>query len=352
MSLKKDNAEYESWLGKRCLVVKEDLEYKHEKMKLDAFTFLRATFFRWARRIESICPGLKGAPPVLSVGDTHTENFGTWRDAEGRLVWGINDLDEAAVIPYPFDLVRLAASAGLAPDLEISRRKAAEAILEGYREGLARPRPTLLDEQETWMRPLVACTDKERRKFWKEVEDYPTANPPPPAKVANGFERDLPDHASIVRFATRRKGSGGLGRPRYVAVAAWRGGRVVREAKALVPSAWDWAHGQTASKSHLIDLATGEFRSPDPFLKVENDFIFRRIAADSQKVELGKSAGAELRADLLEAMGFDLGAIHAADKRRAASIRKDLEGRASRWIHEAAAAAAASVEADHRKWKG
>ena len=28
------------------------------------------------------------APQVLSVGDLHLENFGTWRDADGRLVWG------------------------------------------------------------------------------------------------------------------------------------------------------------------------------------------------------------------------------------------------------------------------
>ena len=28
------------------------------------------------------------------------ENFGTWRDADGRLVWGVNDFDEAAVMPW------------------------------------------------------------------------------------------------------------------------------------------------------------------------------------------------------------------------------------------------------------
>jgi hypothetical protein len=26
-------------------------------------------------------------PRVLGVGDIHLENFGTWRDAEGRMVW-------------------------------------------------------------------------------------------------------------------------------------------------------------------------------------------------------------------------------------------------------------------------
>ena len=48
---------------------------------------------------------------VLAIGDLHLENFGTWRDAEGRLVWGINDFDEAWALPYTNDLIRLATSA-------------------------------------------------------------------------------------------------------------------------------------------------------------------------------------------------------------------------------------------------
>ncbi|GLR95122.1 hypothetical protein GCM10007858_27560 [Bradyrhizobium liaoningense] len=114
MTFQRDNAAFEHWLRKQCDVVEADLAHKHERMQKDAFTFLRATFFRWAQRIEKLCPKLKDAPAVLSVGDMHIENYGTWRDAEGRLVWGINDFDEAAVIPYPFDLVRLATSARLA----------------------------------------------------------------------------------------------------------------------------------------------------------------------------------------------------------------------------------------------
>lgn len=161
MTFQRDNAAFEHWLRKQCDVVEADLAYKHERMQKDAFTFLRATFFRWARRIEKLCPKLKDAPAVLSVGDTHIENYGTWRDAEGRLVWGINDFDEAAIIPYPFDLVRLATSARLAPKARSAHRNAAAAILEGYREGLATPRPSLLDEEESWMRPFVACSDEE-----------------------------------------------------------------------------------------------------------------------------------------------------------------------------------------------
>jgi uncharacterized protein (DUF2252 family) len=81
VSFKKENKAFENWLRRRCKVVEGDLAYKHKRMS--AFVFLRATYFRWAKRIETICPELKNAPRVLCVGDIHTENFGTWRDAQG-----------------------------------------------------------------------------------------------------------------------------------------------------------------------------------------------------------------------------------------------------------------------------
>jgi Uncharacterized protein conserved in bacteria (DUF2252) len=345
MSFDGDNRAFEQWLASQCDVEKAGLRRKHKRMTKDPFTFLRATFFRWAGRIEAICPALTGAPAVLSVGDTHIENFGTWRDAEGRLVWGINDFDEAAVIPYPFDLVRLAASARLAPGRTIAMRDAAAAILAGYRLGLEEPRPTLLDEQETWMRPLVACTDADRARFWKDIDRYPDAAPP--RAVAAGLRHALPRTARLERFATRLKGTGSLGRPRYVAIAHWRGGRIVREAKALVPSAWDWAHGRAPGRPRFYRLAHGKFRAPDPFLEVRDGFIFRRLAADARKVELPDETPVSV--GLLAAMGFDIGAIHAADRRHAA-VRGDLAGRDQDWLHKAAKAAAASIKADYKEW--
>ena len=83
-------------------------------MRESAFAFLRGNYWRWAETILDVCPDLADAPAVLAVGDTHLENFGTWTDREGRIVWGVNDYDETAEMPYILDLVRLAASAALA----------------------------------------------------------------------------------------------------------------------------------------------------------------------------------------------------------------------------------------------
>ena len=170
-------------------MVESDIEDKHDRMLKSAFVFLRATFFRWAKRIKATCPELGDAPQVLSVGDTHVENYGTWRDGDGRLVWGINDFDEAASIPYPFDLVRLATSARLAQRYPSEAVRSPRQFLGGYVRGLSNPRPTLLDEHETWMRPYVALSEKDRKSFWREVECYSVADPP--EKVFSGLRRSL-----------------------------------------------------------------------------------------------------------------------------------------------------------------
>jgi len=88
-------------------VVEADLRLKHRDMAGSLFAFLRATFYRWSQLWKEVCPDLTDAPRLLAVGDLHVENFRTWRDAEGRLVWGVNDFDEVAEMPYAVDLVRL-----------------------------------------------------------------------------------------------------------------------------------------------------------------------------------------------------------------------------------------------------
>ena len=70
-----------------------------------------------------------------------------------------------------------------------------------------------------------------------------------------GFTAAFPQEASIIRTMRRPKqGGGSLGRPRFVAVANWRGGRIVREAKAVAPSAWSWAHGKTEAAVRIEDF--------------------------------------------------------------------------------------------------
>src|SRR5215470_18301337 len=139
MNIVKATTRYETWLRTHTPLIDADLRLKHKKMAESVFPFLRATFYRWAQIWPEVCSDLAQAPEILAVGDLHVENFGTWRDIEGRLTWGVNDFDEAYPMSYANDLVRLAVSAHLAIDenhLSLRVKGACEAILQGYTDSL------------------------------------------------------------------------------------------------------------------------------------------------------------------------------------------------------------------------
>jgi hypothetical protein len=353
MSFRSDNKAYETWLATQCDVVKKDIAYKHKRMTKSPFIFLRATYFRWARKIGDWCPELMDAPRLLSIGDLHLENFGTWRDEDGRLVWGVNDFDEAAVMPYVLDLVRLATSIHLASNPAVDPGHAVNAVLSGYRDGLDDPQPALLFEGKPWLRRLAEPEEDRVKAFWEEVTDYPKYGPPP--VIAKALIASMPDGTDKKTLRLCRvlyKGGGSLGRPRYVAVGRWRGGLVLREAKALAPSAWSWASGTAEpEKSNFLTLANGRHRAPDPFLHVEHRFVFRRIAADSRKIELGADAGRKLQLKLVRAMGSDVASIHAADSATIKRLKADLAKRPRGWLNAAAEVAADKVKRDYRDWR-
>src|SRR5579859_5053948 len=144
---------YEQWMRRYTSVVESELRNKHQQMREDPFLFFRSTFYRWAQLWPKFCPELLNAPKVLAVGDLHIGSFGTWRDSEGRMCWGVDDFDDAYPLPYTNDLVRLAASAKLVIEsgvLDLKFKQACNAILDGYQESLQSAGcPIVLAEQET-----------------------------------------------------------------------------------------------------------------------------------------------------------------------------------------------------------
>lgn len=104
---------------RRCTtVISSDLLSNHRQRKKNPFLFLRGSFYRWAQPWSLICSELCNAPQVLVVGDLHVNSFGTWRDLEGRLCWGVDDFDESYWLPYTNDLVCLTASMKIVADAE------------------------------------------------------------------------------------------------------------------------------------------------------------------------------------------------------------------------------------------
>ncbi|MBX5299002.1 DUF2252 family protein [Rhizobium sp. NLR12b] len=344
---------FENWLAGELGndLVKKDLREKHKKMRSNAFVFLRATYWRWCETILDICSDLAGAPEVLAVGDMHLENFGTWRDVEGRLVWGVNDFDDAAVMPYALDLVRLAASAILARgDNGPSVRMVGELILTGYRRGLENPLPVILERDYKWLRKALVLPNAERREFWEKYETLrPGEKPAPPAYI-KALTGALPSGSGRFVAKPHRAGTGSLGRPRFVAYCEWQGGPVLREAKALVQSAWSLCHGPQHGTIHADKIAGGRMRSADPHYTVSGHILLRRLSPNSRKIEIDKHPEILLAPTMLELMGFEIANCHSDDPTAAVAILDDLRVRGTEWLHEAARAAASAISAEQKAY--
>lgn len=350
IGIKESARQYERWLSEQLDgdLVRKDIARKHEKMRNKAFGFLRATYWRWAEVILDVCPELSTAPTVLAVGDSHFENFGTWRDVDGRLSWGVNDYDEAAEMPYALDLLRLATSALLIKAGRPVLADICDAIERGYRQGLSTPGPIILDRDYLWLRKLLVVEEADRTKFWEKSDGARTQRAP--AAYYKAIDAVMPEPG--IKFVTARRsaGLGSLGRPRWVGRAQWRGAPILREAKALVTSAWSRAHGRVNAKLRVAEVVGGRFRPLDPWLRVVSGIVVRRLSPNNRKMEVD-DASTLFTKEMLEAMAFDLANVHLGTSNCGKALTRDLDKRKSGWLAASTKAAAAVVMREHAAWK-
>jgi uncharacterized protein DUF2252 len=342
---------YERWMASHIAVIQKDLALKHQRMSESPFVFLRGTFYRWVELFPSACSDLMESPQLTAIGDLHVENFGTWRDREGRLVWGVNDLDEAATLPYVSDLVRLATSVALAIDeghLRIRFREACEAICDGYLSSLSRGgEPIILSERHRWLRDVALSDARDPKEFWAKIQALPPVARVS-ADVARAFEHALPDGDVRYSVLTRIAGIGSLGRPRFVALAAYHGGWLAREAKAWLPS----AAAPRAGRRHkpAVALMCDGMRSPDPGWSIRGSWIVRRLAPDCSRIEVDDLPKRRDEWKLVRAMGWDAANVHLATPKMCAAVRRDLRRRHVRWLERATAAMVEATISDWNAW--
>jgi hypothetical protein len=323
-------ASYEAWLAKQIPLIQEDVEIKHAKMATDPFQFMRATFYRWCELWPVVNPDLAGAKEVLGVGDLHVQNFGTWRDAEGRLVWGVNDFDEAAPCSFMVDLVRTAASAQLAAEQDtlilLSLKEIVDSLWRGYQSGLEMGgRPFVLDRRHPWLLALAQNALKQPKEFWVRWMSLKTEPIPAhgtvPEEVQQYLLSDLPTRDGVAFRWKKRgadpKGLGSLGHKRFFALIDWKGGPLIREAKQSSLSAWLWARNVDSGQNQVLEIINKSIRSHDPYVRMENNWLIRPIAAHCGRIDLD-----EIDADhpmavrkteqmkLLHAMGFETANVH------------------------------------------
>lgn len=355
MNVVESTRQYDRWLAQRVRIVARDLKLKHLRMAEDPFFFLRGTFYRWAQVWPQVCTDLSAAPRVLGVGDLHVENFGTWRDCEGRLVWGINDFDEAASLPYTNDLVRLCTSALIAIDaarLATPATRACESVLEGYTEALRKGgMPVVLAEHNRWLRDLALGRLKEQRAYWERLLALKPVATPLSSTQLGLLRQAMPERRLSFRVVHRQAGLGSLGRQRFTALADWRGGTIAREAKPLTSSAWGWMRGTQTRAVHYSRIISRAVRVPDPFLHVRDGWVVRRLAPDCSRIELERLAGVRDECKLLSMMGWETANVHLGTPGRRKLILSDLGRRKGDWLCKAALRMRAATVRDWREWR-
>jgi len=348
-------ADFEHWAARHVNLIRSDVNLKHRMMALSSFAFFRATFYRWAQWWPVVCPELARAPECLAVGDLHVDNFGTWRDMEGRLIWGVNDFDEAWPAAYTVDLVRLVTSTYLAIQAEhltLSRKQAFRAVEEGYRDSIAKGgAPFILAEHHRWLRLIALNELRDPVIFWKKILACPKYKGKLPEDVMHLVHSSMPLRTLHYEFRSRIAGLGSLGHPRVLSLATWDGAHVVREAKQITPSAWIWArrlHSTNILSRKLIESA---IRIRDPHVHFASHWIVRRLAPDCSHIEIQTLPEERDEEKLCYYMGWETANIHFGSPRAIPHIKRDLARRKARWLHKAAKAMFNVTMEDWKFWR-
>jgi hypothetical protein len=334
-------------------IIESQLSSKHEQMKQDLLAFFRGTYYRWAQLWPEECADFCNAPEVLAVGDLHVDSFGTWRDSEGRLCWGVDDFDESFPLPYTNDLIRLATSLRLAIDAEslsIRFKNGCEAIREGYEETLkSRGRPMVLAECEETVGELGFACIKRPDKFWKALNSKPTISEGLPKDAKKALEATLPDPRVEYKVVRREAGLGSLGQERFVAIAKWYGNCIAREAKAMLPSACVWLIGKNAQgQSYYSKAMNSTVRPCDPYQRIVGKWLIRRLSPDSNPIYIADLPTKSDEQELLHAMGSEAANVHLGTRGQTKNILRDLNGRKTKWLRGAADDMAKLMK---REWK-
>jgi hypothetical protein len=355
MNIFKATQDFEQWLAKQLPLVRQDLALKHAHMAEAPFPFFRATFYRWLQQWPEVCRDLAKAPAVLAVGDLHIENFGTWRDEEGRLIWGVNDLDEAWPAAYTLDLARLTTSAYLAiwgEHLSLTRREAAEAIEEGYREAVAAGgKAFILAEHHQWLRLLATSKLRDPVRFWEKMQQCPPYSAKPPEEARKLIEASFPPPRQSYQLRRRIAGLGSLGHPRILALSSWQDAFIAREAKAIRTSAWAWYKNSSSQDLYGAQLVDRAIRVKDPCVRFQGHWLVRRLAPDCSRIELASLPAERDESRLLYDMGWETANMHFGSPKAIAKVKRDLGSRRGRWLHKAAKAMFKVTLEDWEEWR-
>jgi len=244
----------------------ERLAMKLRLISGDPFDFFRGTaeLFFQTLPVNGL---LRDAPRVLTCGDLHLENFGTFRGGNRLVYFDLNDFDEACVAPLTMELARYLASvyAG-AKSLKLADERAdhlCELFLARYAATLAQGKPAWLERSTSrgMVKELLVSLKKRRRNTLLNQRTRLRKNGERALLVdgvkilevkreerehvrsclkAYAAKQPNPDFYQPLDIGRRVAGNGSLGLPRYIVLIEGHGGpdgHVLLDLKAANPSA-------------------------------------------------------------------------------------------------------------------
>jgi len=198
----------------------------------------------------------------------------------------------------------------------------------------------------------LALQSLREERFWNKFNALVAGKERVPEDAAAALAQRLPEPGIEHRIVHRVAGLGSLGRPRWVALANWRGAKIAREAKAVVPSACYWASdGASNPDFYYLPITRSAVRVPDPFLDVLDSWIVRRLAPDCSRIELADLPESRDECKLLHSMGYEAANIHLGSPGARGSILQDLEKLPGTWLSESAERMRKLVRNDWKEWK-
>jgi hypothetical protein len=348
---------YEAWRGRRIALVDADVQAKYLRMAESPWLLARGGYHRFGTQFAERLPELAKAPVVVSAGDLHAEKFGTWRDRAGRLVWGIHGLEEADLLPYTADLVRLASTVLLAIDaglLDIGGSEATAAILQGWSERIAarRHEPFVIGIEHADLFHAHRAYLRDPVRFEAEIdalEPFERALPKPAARMLAAV---TPAGDFRPQLKRGRTGLPSLGARRIIAAGSLDGGLLVREVLQVPGPVSMWSDPkrmQVAGLPAAIDAARGV--AAEPWRRQSRKWVVRGL--DGAFTSLAwPNADADVTG-LLAKMGAEAANIHLTDVPEAAgrkAIRRDAAERPEGWLEAGASVIADAARCDHADW--
>ena len=125
----------------------------------------------------------------------------------------------------------------------------------------------------------------------------------------------------------------------------------MREAKALVASAWVRGRGRGGKTLRVAEIANGRFRPLDPWFRVSGNLAVRRLSPNNRKIEAEDAVGNLLMPEMLRAMGFEIANVHLGTGDCGADVGKDLRKRKRGWLTSSAKTAAEAIARDYGDWR-